>query len=333
MADLNIEEKISLDGDPNAAKQHKETEDNFAAFGDSIDATTQSLKDLKQNLNQQKQQVEDANADNMAAEADGVISVSDALKMIDNEQAAKDTYHQQAAKYLKTSAEAFTSTIVNGTSMTLSMLDDGLKTIDFGNGMPNGLKTAAKTICLTGAAAALLPDGELQDMALNALSGFSKCQNENEIDPDVEEKYIEGQESPEAYADSYYQDTIDTGENYDQGSVGSETTEEKEIISNENYVAPSENEATTISQVEIDEMADLDGYLDKMVNVLEKSDSVVNQVLAKSISALEASDFGQVIEEKIESVMSGKKAQLFAKRDEMDAKETEQVTDDIEYGG
>ena len=80
-------------------------------------------------------------------------------------------------------------------------------------------------------------------------------------------------------------------------------------------------------------MADLDGYLDKMANMLEKSDSVVGQVLAKSISALEASDFGQVIEEKIESVMSGKKAQLFAKRDEMDAKETEQVTDDIEYGG
>ena len=303
------------------ASYEERIDNSYDQFVDSVGDTTATLKDMKNKLKDQKQKTEEANAEVQAVKAtqQGVISVSDALKLIDDEQLAKQQYHEAASKYMTSSATAFGQTLVSGTQVLTSMVDDGLEGVFGGLGDSSGaLKTFGLGTAAMIGASFLLPGGELQEMAKTAISGYMQTQNENEIDPDVEPKYIDGQETTEGYANSIYEDTVPTGQDYDSGATGEEAMAEKEIASDEKYVAPTENEATSISEGEIDEMASLDTYLGKMTDMLENSESEVGQTLAKGISVLEASEFGQLVETGLEKVMEGKVGQLFAMRDQMD---------------
>ena len=319
--------------DEHGSQLDQQVNNSYTNYTNSVSQTVERMKDLKSNLKQMQQSKENSNAETMAAEVSAkgeVLSIADALQAIDEEDAANLQYHQKASEYMAATTQAFAETVANGVGMFTGMADDflkgGIDAIKDSDTLKKvGIATAA------GVGFSILPGGELAKSVTESLAGKLKLDNETELDEGVEEKHIEGTETPEEYINTMGEEAGGEGGNYDKDTVGETTTEEKELQSKENYVPPSENEATTISSNELNEMSNLDGYLDRMAKVMEQSDSPIGQLFAKGVAVLETTDFGQKIEETMER--TGAAGKLFAQRDEMDAAEKQNQNNGPEYPG
>lgn len=247
-----------------ANKATIEKADNaFTNYVNSTDKTVEAIKDMKQGLQNAKSKMEESSAENQAAEISqqAVLSVSDALKLIDEENEARAAYRKQASEYMSTTVAAFSKTISSGAQVLGTRMDEmfGLAG-DADNSKLSGKQRIGLGALMTlgvGATVALLPGGSLRDTATDALGGYMNLNDNNEIDPDVDAKQIEGHEDDGAFLADTAEKAAGGPDAYDKGAVGAETSEKHEIKEDGSYRPPSSDDALDIPDTELDRIATL----------------------------------------------------------------------------
>lgn len=272
----------------------KKADMSYTAYVESIEDTRHTLKEMRAQVGEVEQAADEAEAETAAAKATsqgGVVSVTDAMKLMNEEKVAKAKQKQVSAKYMSQAANAFGESIGNG----VKILKDGAT--DAGKSLKEGMTSTAGIMSLgAGIATAFLPDA-LQSPAAQMMEGWLNLADKNKIDDGVEEKAIAGYDTPEnaaisAVKDNYQEPPAYSGSNT---GTGTDTNEDKNINTDEKYVAPAQDDAAIVSGEELNKMANLDAYLDELADNLENSDNVLAQSIGKGLDLLISTDTGKSI--------------------------------------
>lgn len=218
----------------NAVKNTKDT------FLDTFSNSMQQIQNAKSSMENLEKQRMEADAEEQAQQASmqGVVSVADALEMIELERKTKKGLRDAEAKYLSTAANSYANVFKAGMGVIKQDLSIGIEQIPSKLADKAGLGSTFTGV-LMGAAASV----------------FTNLKDNNETD--VEEKYVGGCDTPDKAAEDVRQAVTNTKPSYDPG-VGEDATEEKEVEGKDTYVEPEKTDATNISEDELSNLANLD---------------------------------------------------------------------------
>lgn len=320
MAQTPEEEKLKA-----AKAAEKDASTSYEKYVSSVDSAASSLKGLKSQLGEVKQAAQESEAETAAQKASrqGVVSVTDALKLIEQEKAAKDKYKQASAKYMSQAAAAFSSSVVDGYKYVSDAAGDLGRGIADTFTSASGLGTMA-----AGLAVAALPDS-VQSPAAKMVEGWLRLKDSNGTDPGVEEKSIDGYDSPENAAASAVEDNLSEEPAYNDSNAGTgpDSETDRQFAADENYKPPTEEDAISVSGSELDKMSDLDELFGGIADKLEASDSPALKIAGEWIEALsESGAIGGIASAAAEI------ARNIAK-DEKGEDEKDEASDDIELYG
>ena len=278
----------------------KNIDNTFDNYVKSTEQTQNALKNAQGALKQSKQAMLEANAEELAQEAtqQGIVSVSDALAMMEREEAAEREYEEQAAQYMAGAASAFANNLKNGMELFLSEAGDMAHEMGASMFSTGGLLSLA-----AGAGVAFLPDA-VQGPAGQMVKGWLKLDKENGTD--VDPKFIPGYESAEDAADAAVSDNTQTPPG-EPGGTGSDADTEKPLPQGSGYKPTSKNDATAVSDSDLDNMANLDVFLDEMSDYLENSGSGLLKSIGVIVDAAKESETGKkIVKEFADKLTEGK---------------------------
>lgn len=300
MADAEQNEKNNEYDVQKLESAEKSIDTTFDSYVKSTEQTQNVLKNAQGALKQSKQAMLEANAEELAQEAtqQGIVSVSEALAMMEREEAAEKEYEEQAAQYMAGAASAFADSVQNGTKLFLSEAGDMAHEMGASMFSTGGLLSLA-----AGAGVAFLPDA-VQGPAGQMVKGWLKLDKEN--DTDVDPKFIPGYESAEDAADAAVNDNTQTPPG-EPGGTGSDANTEKPLPQGSGYKPTSKNDATAVSDSDLDNMANLDVFLDEMSDYLENSGSGLLKSIGVIVDAAKESDTGKkIVKEFADKLTEGK---------------------------
>lgn len=230
-------DKETTTTDSRGQQLDKEVENAKESFTETSMNAISSVKNAKSQLENVEDQVFEANAEEQAQKATtqgGVVGISDALEMVETERNAKKMEREAAMSYMSTAATSLASVA---------------------SGAAKVAKQAANDIAYDAKEEGGGWGALLAGTAFTAIGGFLGLQANNESE--VEEKFIDGFNSPEQAAIDVYDTVNPEGNGYDEG-VGPDATEEKTVEGDDGYVPDDSNDATSITESELDDFANLD---------------------------------------------------------------------------
>ena len=262
----------------------EKVEEAFKQYTESMNSAVKSMRTAKDSLDSVKEAVEDSNAETSAAEEtaeQGPISFSEALELMNEEQAAKRKYNKAATEYVKKAGEGFAEIISSGTKMIALQTDDLLDS--FGEKAFSGSGLAMMGI---GAAAALLPNA-IREPAEQMVGNYLGLKDNNEIDENTEEKYVDGYENPENAAKSAIEDNNQAGDgsSADKQTTGKDAETDNEFTAAESYDNGLGEDALNMTDEAMSKIADLNKLLGEDSEGLENSGETFIDVIGENVEA------------------------------------------------
>lgn len=249
----------------------------FNGFIRSVHEGIEAVKNAENSLDDLKNKVLDYGAEDQAQQAteQGVVSIADALRMIRLEKEAKEDYKNAEADYMKQAANMFAATFDKG----LDVLSIGIK--DIAGGVKEYM--ADPKIWLSGAAGAIasltIPEF-VRDKAEQDAKNWTNLENNNEIDKDVDAKYLEGYENAENTYNTSVIDSMTTALAYDPGK-GEDAIQEKIVEGEDTYTPPAQDEAVNITDSELETMSNLDSLMGEYQSKILSAGDLMNKVATK----------------------------------------------------
>ena len=281
-----------------AENADKQVETTYEKFVSDVDSLKNQAKDMKTKLKDMKKSVDEADAEKMAADATnqtGVVSVADALKMIDAQKQAEEEYRKASSQYLASAAKSVGAAISSGVQVL------GMSMVDAGEGIGASLSSKTGISALgAGVVAAMLPDA-ISSPAAKMMEGIFKLEDQN--DTDVDPKYIDGYETPDNAAKSAIYDNTANPPGGANGGVGADSTEDKEVpLTGDDYIPTTQNDATTLTGEELDKMSKLEGISGKVTKIADRmanGEGLLTAAISVGAEALFTSDKGKEIAAKV----------------------------------
>lgn len=258
----------------------------------SVDQTMANIRQTKDKLDEVQAAAEDANAENAAAEAtvQGIVSVSDALKLMDEEADAKAKYRKTASEYLSKTASALGTTIKEGSKVLAQ------QSSEFIDGIRDGALSGSGILALGGGAllGAVLPSA-IEEPATEMLSSFLHLKDKN--DTDVEEKAVDGYEDEESAANAVIEDNTQEGDGSSKpdDAKGEDAESDKDVPGDTGFTTEYTDDALNMSEEDKDKFSNIDEYISGLTEGLENSENPLFKAIGEGIDHAKDTEMGQTI--------------------------------------
>lgn len=219
----------------------------------SFDAARSAANSVKSSIDSAKEaeaQAEAYNAEEQASQRGRIISVEEALALIDQESKARSQARKLEAQSLSEAVQYAGAAIANGATMTMDNADSLLA----GFGAASTDKASIGAGIAAFGANLIFRTAAGKNAAEAGAESFSELQASNESDED--EKFVGDVTTAEAQAE-YVAEHINgeaAGSKYDE----QEEAEEKPLPVPDGYEAEKNTDAMDLSPDELDELADVD---------------------------------------------------------------------------
>lgn len=281
MSDQHAEDRQERLADRKKSAERQEAA-AYNQYVGAVDNTVDSLKGLRNTVKKSKQAAIDADAETQAAEATaegGIVSITEALRMIDTEKETRAEHRSHEMEYAKQALKSAGSLAASGVRVIA-----GAASASSGD-IKDGMKSGALTMLAGAGLGMLMNQGELRDMAMNGIVSFISLGDKNPTEDGVTEKFVDGMATPDDYVADLAVRNGD-GQTYPDGEGNGEQAPDRELSEPDGYKPPEGSEATEMSGEEMGEMADLSSWLDKAASALEERGGTTGKVLATAVSVI-----------------------------------------------
>lgn len=333
-----------------AANQHKDaTQKAYTAeeqFAKSVAATKAEMRDAIDMAKDAEAQAAEYDAETQAAAQGAPIGLAEAYALVEQEQKANQMASKAKAQMLKDVTEGTVGIVVDSAGILLDNADAIL------NGAKDGLGSKAALPYVGsvagGLAAGMFFQNEgLQSAVINGIEMFTGLRADNPSEAD--EKFVGGVTTAEEQG--AYLAENGNGEPSDPYAAaqdgGTPDADEEKAVQGGNVSVETANEATSISDSEIGDMADVNKvvagdilqdsgigkWVDNIAKMFEDHEKSGGGVLGLAEAVVEGGGVAGVAAEVASKVLSPALSKLMAAKDETDRNEASKQQDGPEGPG
>lgn len=283
-------------------KTQKDERTQLQRYKDEVEKTKASFKNLMETRDKAKKTAQEANAENQAANADGVVSPWEAMQLIEQEAYAKKSARKMEKEAFAESVRYLTQSV-----------GEGVRTVwHSGDSLLSGLAetvtdpTAFKTVGYGALAGLVLGDSPISDMVFDMFSS-AKGLYGTELPDGVEEKYVDGLVTDEDYL-NYAATNANGGSNgYVDPGQGGVPADTKEVPGGTKEFTATGVDALNTSPEEFARMSRIG---EDLTSYLKQSDNVVLNLLGAAISTEAGQNTLQQVTSSLMTTLNGKVADM-----------------------
>lgn len=242
---------------------------SYKQFVEKSKAAGEQLKKTRETIRKSRKAVAEANAEELAAQEDGPISIGEALKLIDKEKETKRQHRDNEVQVLKESAAYMGQTLVMGFNLTKESLAAA------GTGIWDSYANGSVVPVLAGGAAGMIfGDNMLSSTVSNGIRAWTTLRGGNSLAPGVDEKFVDGLGTEGDVADYLTANGNGTPNGFtDPG--GTDPAPDKPIVTDQGASVPANEDALQTSDQEMSTMSELGKAFDDALKVFEQSDNLL----------------------------------------------------------